>query len=355
MFDKRLLKERRVPQRQAHAVSKASVLKRSIARLAKLTKTDADRLYAAVSRNSADKVARRRASAHPEVTSVVNRVCRRLKARSIDDAVRRVAEDVVNEGAGDVELGVDDVLNKAAARVADEVDCVCTDPEVKARVVAEAVSFSARRAVVSALKTAVAKARQAAVVKSAKARFTARRAGLRALRRAAANTYAFQTPFSLTANVRGYTGYEEFDDWEENVKFDYYDHADEVIGYFEEAYAEDKATLTKALNDQVVEGVEFGDAVMDENGFVTWNLTADRELAQDELDGIADFIEGQCSDGFGEGLEQQVAAEFEDDVSCEVPDDEDDPDAGFHTDYVNATVSLYINLWSTRGWSIKQL
>lgn len=42
---------------------------------------------------------------------------------------------------------------------------------------------------------------------------------------------------------------------------------------------------------------------------ITGVIKTDRKLQQDEIDSIKDYIEGQCSDGWGEGFEQNIEKE----------------------------------------------
>ena len=46
----------------------------------------------------------------------------------------------------------------------------------------------------------------------------------------------------------------------------------------------------------------------DEN-IITGEIETNRDLTGDEIDSIRDYLEGQCSDGWGEGLEQEQEKE----------------------------------------------
>lgn len=68
---------------------------------------------------------------------------------------------------------------------------------------------------------------------------------------------------------------------------------------------------------------------------IVWNLKDDcsgqiellttEEIPQSELDQISDWVQGQCSDGLGEGFEQQDFAFYEDQDDLTDWEDDEDP------------------------------
>ena len=101
----------------------------------------------------------------------------------------------------------------------------------------------------------------------------------------AKGTYIYETPFSLVAPVNDLEAAQA------------YLEEDNMVEYLDKercSAADDIKAITWILEDE-------------ESGVIRVN--AIRELTEEELDQLSDWISGQCSDGLGEGFEQQDFAE----------------------------------------------
>lgn len=74
------------------------------------------------------------------------------------------------------------------------------------------------------------------------------------------------------------------------------------------------------------------------NGIAETYIDCSDELTKDEQDEVVSFINGQFSDGWGEGFEQRSFAKY-------VSDSEDG--------YSSQEIHLYASFWDANGWSIK--
>ena len=160
------------------------------------------------------------------------------------------------------------------------------------------------------------------------------------------NVYVFESNYVM--QVESYcqeTGDE--DSYEEDYsKFD----EDELNAFMQ---SEDVDYLNEVIRDDFDFATDISMEL--ENGKLISTVTTNRTLNEQEIEKVMDWIEGQCSDGFGEGLEQH---EFTYDIerdTYEVEEyDEEEERSYYHTEPCETRISYYIQLWPD-NYQIKQI
>ena len=157
------------------------------------------------------------------------------------------------------------------------------------------------------------------------------------IKKAENNVYTFESNYVM--NVESYcqeTG--EEDAYEEDYsKFD----EDELNAFMQ---SEDVEYLNEVIRDDF--DFATGISMKLENGKLISIVTTNRNLSDQEIEKLKHWIEGQCSDGFGEGLEQH---EFTYDIerdTYEVEEyDEEEERSYTHEEPCETRISYYIKLW----------
>ena len=79
-------------------------------------------------------------------------------------------------------------------------------------------------------------------------------------------------------------------------------------------------------------------------------ITANRELTNSEKDALLDYLTGQFSDGYGEGLEQN---EFMTDIETEECEEYDEQEDEYYTEEYEVNVSYYLHLWQAKDFKLE--
>lgn len=79
-------------------------------------------------------------------------------------------------------------------------------------------------------------------------------------------------------------------------------------------------------------------------------VTANRELNEIEKEALLDYLCGQFSDGYGEGLEQQ---EFNSYIDTEGVEEWDEEEQEYYMEEVETRVDMYLHLWNRRNFKLE--
>ena len=79
-------------------------------------------------------------------------------------------------------------------------------------------------------------------------------------------------------------------------------------------------------------------------------VTANRELSEMEKEALLDYLSGQFSDGYGEGLEQQ---EFTSYTDTDVVEEWDEEEQETYMEEVETRVDMYLHLWQPKNFKIE--
>lgn len=79
-------------------------------------------------------------------------------------------------------------------------------------------------------------------------------------------------------------------------------------------------------------------------------VTANRELTEIEKDALLDYLSGQFSDGYGEGLEQQ---EFNSYTDTDVSEEWDEEEQETYMEEYEVRVDMYLHLWQSKNFHLE--
>ena len=130
-----------------------------------------------------------------------------------------------------------------------------------------------------------------------------------------------------------------------------------------EFYHEIKELFTKDSRDELAQYISenspiYGlvteiwvDVKVIEGDLYSWTeITAERELTETEKQCLLNYLTGQFSDGYGEGLEQIDFATYTETEECEEWDEDEQE---YYTEEYQYDVFCYFHLWSARGFKLE--
>ena len=79
-------------------------------------------------------------------------------------------------------------------------------------------------------------------------------------------------------------------------------------------------------------------------------VTANRELNEIEKEALLDYLSGQFSDGYGEGLEQH---EFNSYTDTDVVEEWDEEEQETYMEEVETRVDMYLHLWNPKNFNLE--
>lgn len=79
-------------------------------------------------------------------------------------------------------------------------------------------------------------------------------------------------------------------------------------------------------------------------------VTANRELNEIEKDALLDYLSGQFSDGYGEGLEQHAFISYTD---TDVVEEWDEEEQETYMAEVETRVDMYLHLWNSKNFNLE--
>ena len=79
-------------------------------------------------------------------------------------------------------------------------------------------------------------------------------------------------------------------------------------------------------------------------------VTANRELNEIEKEALLDYLTGQFSDGYGEGLEQR---EFNSYTDTDVVEEWDEEEQEYYMEEVETRVDMYLHLWNSKNFNLE--
>ena len=90
--------------------------------------------------------------------------------------------------------------------------------------------------------------------------------------------------------------------------------------------------------------------VIDGEMYSWTEVTTNRELTENEKSELLEYLTGQFSDGFGEGLEQQ---EFESYTNTDINEGYDEDTQEYYMDEEETEVYMYLHLWNSKDFKLE--
>ena len=123
------------------------------------------------------------------------------------------------------------------------------------------------------------------------------------------------------------------------------DPEDELSQYLHENAGWEKANLFGVVTEIWVNVKNI------EGTLYSWTeVTANRELTEIEKEALLDYLTGQFSDGYGEGLEQQ---EFTSYTDIDVVEEWDEEEQETYLEDVETRVDMYLHLWQPKNFHLR--
>lgn len=118
----------------------------------------------------------------------------------------------------------------------------------------------------------------------------------------------------------------------------------------------DEDFFVDLLNEKINEHITGIKLKLTADGKATWTITSSAELLDGDRKLLMDWLEGQCSDGYGEGLEMDPMYEFSDEEEEYFEDDEPDEEGYYGGERRNVQVDhrLFVRLYGS-GFELKEI
>lgn len=148
--------------------------------------------------------------------------------------------------------------------------------------------------------------------------------------------------YYVKGTVRGSRSSDEFVD--DLASYELVEYLDEI-----KQLLDDDNELAQYLHEDsiiygVVTEIRVGVKVFNHNLYSWTQVTANRKLTKEEKNALLDYLSGQFSDGYGEGLEQQRFTSYTDTATYEEYDEENDE---FYDVEYDVEVDCYFHLWDS--------
>lgn len=100
----------------------------------------------------------------------------------------------------------------------------------------------------------------------------------------------------------------------------------------------------------VVSEIWVGVKVINKNLYSWTEISTNRPLTESEKEALLDYLSGQFSDGYGEGLEQR---EFNTYTETETDQVWDEDEQEYYEDEYDIQVNMYLHLWQSKNFQLE--
>lgn len=158
------------------------------------------------------------------------------------------------------------------------------------------------------------------------------------------------TKYYIKSTVTGSQSYETYTDditaahlteWSDEIKEFLENEKTELAQYIDDRYSCIQGVVTE---------IYVGVTVINGEMYGLTEITATRELSEDEKEALCQYLSGQFSDGWGEGVEQREFTTEKGTEEEEIYDEEEDET--YYEEY-DVTTYLYIHFWQSEGFKME--